>query len=353
MRRQKQMRRQFLTLMISGVALSLVSLAGCGSTSVNVASTKSPEPAPAPAVSEKQAEASSAPQKTQTPPKSEQGATQPQLAQHATQANRAEEVLRQAREALGGEAKLKEIQNFTASGSFRRVGNGQEQAGEKRIDLLMPDKFKVSDTMSLIAGIELTMVNALNGNQAWTDSRTSAGNAQVMTMRRAGNEQQNSEEQVKRLRAEFTRYMLALFLMPSPNSSIEFGGEAEAPDGRADILLLKDGNAVVARLFIDQKTHRPLMMTYRDIAMRMKTMKTTAGGSSDVDKIVKDAQSNAPVRQESDMQMRFSDYKPDKGILLPHLISITVEDKPYEEWVLKSFKINSPDLTAKKFEKGD
>jgi hypothetical protein len=219
--------------------------------------------------------------------------------------------------------------------------------------LLLPDKFKTSDTLSLIAGIELTIVSALNGNQVWTDSRSGAGNAQVMTMRRGGNEQQNSEEQVKRLRAEFTRYMLALFLMPSPNSSIEFGGEAEAPDGRADILLLKDGNAVVARLFIDQKTHRPLMMTYRDIAMRMRTMKSTAGSSGEVDKIVKDTQSNAPVRQESDMQMRFSDYKAEKGILLPHLISITVEDKPYEEWVVKSFKLNAPDLTAKKFEKGD
>jgi|GEM_PF-898977 len=344
------MRRQFLSIMITGVALGLVLLAASGSTSVNVGSTKAPEPATTPASSEKQADASSAPAKAQTQSKSEQGTRQ---AQHATESNRSEEVLRQAREALGGEARLKEIQNFTASGSFRRVSSGQEQAGERRMDLLLPDKFKISDTLSLIAGIELTIVSALNGNQAWTDSRTGAGNAQVMTIRRGDNAQQNSEEQIKRLRAEFTRYMLALFLMPSPNSSIEFGGEAEAPDGRADILLLKDGNAVVARLFIDQKTHRPLMMTYRDIAMRMKTMKSTAGGSRDVDKIVKDAQSNAPARQEADMQMHFSDYKPENGILLPHLISVTVEDKPYEEWVLKSFKINSPDVTAKKFEKGD
>src|SRR5215213_6461066 len=188
------MRRQFLSI----VALSLVSLAGCGSTSVNVSSTKPPEQAATPAVSEKQAEVSTTPAKAQT---------QPALAQetrlaHASQANRADEVLRQAREALGGEAKLKEVQNFTATGSFRRVNNGQEQSGEKRMDLLLPDKIKISDTLSLIAGIELTMVNALNGNQAWSDSRTSAGNAQVMTMRRGGNEQQNSEEQARRLRAE-------------------------------------------------------------------------------------------------------------------------------------------------------
>lgn len=342
------MRRQILSMMITGIALSLVSLAGCGSTSVNVGSTRSPEPGTTPAISEKQTEAPSVPTKAPTQPKLEESIRQ---AQHASQQNRAEEVLRQTREALGGGAKLKEVQNFTASGTFRRVNNGQEQSGEKRMELLLPDKFKISDTLSLVAGLELTIVNALNGNQAWSDSRTSAGNAQVMTMRRGGNEQQSSEEQVKNLRAEFNRYLLALFLMPPPNSLIEFGGEAEAADGRADVLVLKDASGVVAQLFIDQKTHRPLMMSYRDVALRMRTTKSTAGGSGDIDKIVKDAQTNSPVREQSDMQMRFSDYKLEKGILLPHLITITVEDKPYEEWVLKSFKINSPDLTAQKFEK--
>jgi hypothetical protein len=343
------MRRQFLSMVITGVAFSLVSLAACGSTSVNVGSTKAPEPATTPASSEKQVqEVKSVPQKTEAP-KPEPVIPQ---AQHATQSNRAEEVLRQAREALGGEAKLKEIQNLTVSGSFRRVSNGQEQSGEQRMDLLLPDRLKISQTISLIAGMELIMVNALNGDQAWTDSHTNAGNAQVM-MVRPGNEQQNNEERARRLRAELTRYMLALFLTPPTNASVEFGGEAEATDGRADVLILKEANAAVARLFVDQKTHRPLMMTYRDVAVGMKTMKSNAGGTGDVDKIVKDAQSNARVRKESDMQMRFSDYKPEKGILLPHLISVTVEDKPYEEWELKSFKVNSPDLTEKKFEKGE
>ncbi len=343
------MRRPILSMIVTGVALSLLSLAGCGSTSGSVGSARSPEPVTTPATSEKQPEAASAPatapaQTVPAPPVTKQEAA------HASQANRAEEALKKAREALGGEAKLKEIQNVTITGSFRRDNNGQDQAGEKRLDLLLPDKFKSSDTISLIAGIELTIVNALNGNQAWSDSRTNAGNAQVMTMRRGGNEQQNSEEQAKRLRAEFTRYMLALFLMPPPGATVEYGGEAEAPDGRADIVVLKEANVVIGKLFIDQKTNRPLMMTYRDVAMRMKTMKST-GGAGDVDKLTKEAQSNSPAREESDMQMHFSDYKAEKGIMLPHLITITVNDKPYEEWVLKSFKVNSPDLTAKAFEK--
>lgn len=344
------MRRQFLSMISTGVVLSLLLLAGCGSTTVSVGSTRSPEPVTSPATSEKPPETSTAPATTAAQPGSQ---TEPVIKQaaHASQTNRADDVLRKAREALGGEAKLKEVQNFTASGSFRRASGGQEQAGEKRMEMLLPDKFKMSDTIGLVAGIELTIVNALNGTQAWTDSRTNAGNAQVMTMRRGGNEQQNTEDQAKRLRAEFARYLLALFLTPPPNATVEYGGEAEAAEGRADIVVLKDANGSVARLFVDQKTHRPLMMTYRDVAVRMKTMKANAGGAGDVDKIAKDAQANQPAREESDMQMHFSDYKPEKGILLPHLITITVNDKPYEEWELKSFKVNSPDLTAKAFEK--
>ncbi len=338
------MRRKFLSIIITAIALSLVSLGGCGSKSVNVSSMRSPEQATTPAVSEKQAQASSAPTKAQTQPGLEQRAPQ---AQHAGQASRVEEVLQKAREALGGEARLKEVQNITLSGSLRR----EEQSGEKRMDLFLPDKFKISDTIGLVAGIELTIVSALNGNQAWSDARTSTGNAQVMMMDRRGNEQQNSEEQAMNLRAQFTRHMLALFLLPPPNSSVEFGGEAEAPDGRADIVVLKGANGVVGKLFIDQKTHRPLMMTYRDIASRMTTKKMNVSGAGSVDKVVKDAETNLPAREEADMQMYFSDYKPEKGILLPHLITITVNDKPYEEWVLKSFKVNSPDLTAKAFEK--
>jgi len=347
------MRRQFLLMIVTAIALGLLLLGGCGSTHVNVSSTRPPEQASTtPAVSEKQKEVSTAPTKPQAQPGPEQRAPQ---AQHASPSNRAEEVLRQAREALGGEARLKDIQNFTASGSFRRVSDEQEQSGEKRIDFLLPDKFKVSDTLSLIAGIELTIVNALNGNQSWSDARTSTGNAQVMMMSPGGNEQQNTEEPAKRLRAQFTRYMLALFLMPSPGSSIEYGGEAEAADGRADILTLEDANGNVARLFIDKNTHRPLMISYRDIPPLVRTRKSMGTASSaDIDKIAREAKTKAPPpREEADMQMHFSDYKPEKGILLPHLITITVNDKPHEEWSLKSFKVNSPDLTDKKFEKGE
>jgi hypothetical protein len=185
------MRRQFISMILTAIALSLVLLVGCGSTTVNVGSTKVPERDPSPAIAEKQTEAPAATAKAEAQPASREIARE---AQHAGQSNRAQEVLRQAREALGGEAKLKEIQNFTVSGAYRRASGGQDQSGEKRLDLLLPDKFKVSETMSLIAGIELTLVNALNGDQSWSDRRTNAGNAQVMTMRRGGNEQQNSEE---------------------------------------------------------------------------------------------------------------------------------------------------------------
>jgi hypothetical protein len=283
-------------------------------------------------------------------------ATKPQEAAPAgnAKAARAQEVLRQAREALGGEAKLKEVQSFSVSGPFRRDDGGQGQAGELRLDVFTPDKLKVSETLDLIAGIQITLVNGLNGQQAWVDSQTSGG-PQVTMMRRPGTGPQGGDGQLKSLQSELTRYLLAFLLMPPPGASVSFSyaGEAEAPEGRAEVLDVEGAAGFKARLFIDKKTHRPLLLSYRDVVRRAKTLKSsTAGGRGDINKVVQDAQSQtAAARQESDVQLHLSDYRAVQGVLLPHHLTKTVDGKPYEEWEVKEFKFNPRDLTPQKFEK--
>jgi hypothetical protein len=270
----------------------------------------------------------------------------------ADPAARAQEVLRQVREALGGEAALGAVQSFAAAGPFRRIGKDQEQSGEMRLELLMPDKLKITETLDLIAGLQLVIVNALNGDQAWMDSRSSAGNAQVMMLRRNDKGPQANDEQLKGLRANYTRYLLAFILTPKAAPSLEFSyaGEAEAQDGRADVLDVRNAAGFKARLFIDKKTRRPLMMTYRDVVMQVKTMKSSAGGA-DVNKIIKDAKAKPVEQQESDVQLYLADYRAEKGILFPRRFTKTVDGKPYEEWEVKDFKLNPRDLTAQTFEK--
>ena len=354
------MQSQFFSKVIIVIFLTPLALGACVQTALNAASPAQPSATATPASEANQTLTTAVPPQTEaqngaakalaTP--EQRAATSPLSTARAD--GRAEELLRQVRETLGGEAKLKEIRSFSASGAFRRVSNDQEQSGNMRLDLLLPDKFKESETLNLIAGIEITIVTALNGNQAWTDTQSSAGNAQVMMVHQKGNEQNNNDEQVKSLRADLTRYMLSLFLTPPPDASIQFiyGGEAEAADGRADILDLKGANGFTARLFIDKKTHRPLMMSYREVVMQMKTMKRSGGNLGDVDKIIKGAQEKTAAPKESDVELHFSDYRAEKGISLPHVIAKTVNGQPFEEWVVGNFKLNPPELSSQKFEKG-
>ncbi|MGH9847929.1 MAG: hypothetical protein ACREEM_55290, partial [Blastocatellia bacterium] len=60
---------------------------------------------------------------------------------------KAEAVLKQAREAIGGEKKLKELQSLTANGSMRQSFGERQTEGELQIDLMMPDKIMTTVAM--------------------------------------------------------------------------------------------------------------------------------------------------------------------------------------------------------------
>ena len=79
-------------------------------------------------------------------------------------------------------------------------------------------------------------------------------------------------------RADLARFTLA-FLLTSPSAmplEYTYGGEAEAEDGKADVVDAKGPGSFAARLFFDKRTHRPLMLSYRGAAPRM-VMQTQRG----------------------------------------------------------------------------
>ncbi|PYT02736.1 MAG: hypothetical protein DMF60_20505 [Acidobacteria bacterium] len=267
-----------------------------------------------------------------------------------TSVDRAMELLNQARAALGGEAAIKGVQSLSIAGKLRRVTDNQDQSGEIKLDILLPDKLKKTETVNLIAGIELTLVTTLNGDQAWKDSKSSSpGNAQVTIMRPGGQGQQPVAAQ--EVRAELARHLLALLLTPPSSFPMEYSyaGDAEAPDGKADVVDAKGPAGFAARLFLDKKTHRPLMLSYRGLVGRVSTMRAS-GDRSDIDKLVKEAQANA-VKQEAEIQLHFSDYRVVDGILLPHHMTRAANGKISEEWEITKFKINPQGLRADRFQK--
>ncbi len=271
--------------------------------------------------------------------------------------DRAQELVRQARAAIGGEQALGTVRSLSLVGKLRR----DDKSGEIKLDLLLPDKFKKTETISLIADIEATFTSALNGDQAWNDSSTSNGGGGSVrvnsrSVRPADGAQATRGQQ---LRFEYARQLIALFLTSNSAFPVEFtyAGEAQAKDGRADVLDAKGPDGFQARLFLDKATHRPLMMKYRGMIPRTTVNTQTAQTRSqeDLEKIIKDAkegrgQTRGGARQEGDLDVYFSDYRAVNGIMLPHRISKAINGKMGEEWEIKKYKINPP-LTAQDFEK--
>ena len=277
-------------------------------------------------------------------------------------AARAQELLTQARNALGGDAKFKAVQSLSCAGKFRRILGQQmpEMAGDFEMDFLLPDKFKKTENMSMMGGAaEITRIEGFNGEQMFEDSSSSGGG--MIVMRRPGSDDPKMQAaRLRSLKTDTTRTLLAFLLSAPQSSGIEFSyaGEAEAPEGKADIIEAKSADGFAARLFLDQKTHQPLMLAYRGIAQRMVMRTMQAGNREEAEKEAKEAEKHANEeatkaqqnRQEVDVQVYFTDYRSVDGIMLPHKISRSTNGEVNEEWELTKFKINPP-LKAEKFKK--
>src|SRR5262249_49048323 len=85
---------------------------------------------------------------------------------------RAQEILKQAREALGGEANLTALKSLQAQGNFKGAMLGRAVQGNFKVELLMPDKFMRTATVSM-GPMEMTRAEIINGDQTWFDMKRS------------------------------------------------------------------------------------------------------------------------------------------------------------------------------------
>ena len=275
--------------------------------------------------------------------------------------SRAEEVLKQAREAVGGE-RLQKIEGLYINGQYRRAFGDRQMAGDREISISLPDKYLVEDSMNP-GGMSTSMVNTrgLNGERAWSGS--SGGGSMIIRMGGPGGAQLTPEQmeaaQRQMYQAEFSRYLLAMILMPPASMQVEFkyAGESDVEDMPADVVDVTGPNQFSVRLFFDKKTHLPLLLSYRGPKPRMLTM-TRQGGARNPDDIKKAReeaekklqQEGPPVREEVDFFIRLTDHKKVDGVMLPHKFTFLTENEVSEEFEISKYQVN-PQFKADKFQK--
>src|SRR5687768_8543853 len=179
--------------------------------------------------------------------------------------SRAEEVLKQAREAIGGEERLQKLEGLHINGQYRRVMGDRQMAGDREISILLPNKYLIEDAMSM-GGMSTSIINTrgLNGERAWSGS-SGGGNMIIRFGSGPGGAQLTPEQmeaaQRRMYQAEFSRYLLATILTPSFPVEYKYAGESDVEDAPADVIDVTGPDKFSARIFFDKKTHLPLVLS--------------------------------------------------------------------------------------------
>src|SRR6476646_10406486 len=89
---------------------------------------------------------------------------------------RAQEILKQARQAIGGDEQLQKIQSLGIKGRYTRTFGDRQMGGDREISILLPNKYLVEDAMNT-GGLSTAMINtrALDGDKAWSGNSGGGG----------------------------------------------------------------------------------------------------------------------------------------------------------------------------------
>lgn len=302
--------------------------------------------------------------------------------------DQAADVMKQAREALGGE-KLEQIKALTLEGPFVREMGNRQVSGTVSLTLQLPDHMHRLEDTELMGGMSMERTSVLAGSTSWEDMQNRGGmggGMQIVT--RMGppgqelNPQQIEEARLRRMRTEFNRYLLAFLgggaLTPT------YVAVAEAPDGKADVVEVKNDAGQAVRLFIDQQTHLPLMLQYQEVRPRINMMgpggpggpgmRRGPGGAGpgglppgaggpppgagqgpppgdrpNPDELRRRLESMPPPTP-SQVSLYLGDFKRVDGVMLPHRLSQAIDGKTVEEWTIEKVRVN-PSIKSELFER--
>ena len=276
---------------------------------------------------------------------------------------RAQEILKQARQAIGGDEQLQKIQGLEIKGRYMRTFGDRQMGGDREISILLPNKYLVEDAMNA-GGLSTAMINTrgLDGEKAWSGN-SGGGGGMVFRIGGPGGQQVSAEQMEAMQRriytAEFSRYLLAMILTPPPSLAVEYkyAGESDVEDTQADVIDVSGPDNFSVRVFFDKKSHIPLLLSYRGPKPRIMTMTRQAGSGSkpeDIAKAREDAEkkmhAEAPVPEEVDFYIRLTDHKKVGGLMLPHKLTFLTENEVSEEFEISKYQLN-PQFKADRFEK--
>ena len=227
--------------------------------------------------------------------------------------------------ALGGAERLRSARSLSMTGTFRRAFPDQDRSGAYEVYFMAPDKLKLIESAQATDEVQFILTHTLSKNDSW--SRTDVVTSGLKL--KAGSPQSNSPNTRKQFRAHFTPHLLP-FLLAAPE--LEF-----QPDEQPFVFHFRGPDDLAGRVVLDPRTYLPASMSYRGrpplIVIDVSNPREEEGTPA----------------SETEIQVHFSDYRSEDGMLLPHRIRVESRGKFLEEFVLTTCRINPEDVTTKAF----
>jgi hypothetical protein len=297
-----------------------------------------------------------------------------------TAQDKATEVLAAAHKALG-DKKLDALKTLSVEATLQRNVGERQMSSDIELLLELPDKYVRSDTPTG-GGFVIGGTTGFNGDKAILPTNTAPAMGGGMIIRMGGpggvfstnpgekptpeQQEQMNRTMLRNARVELSRLMLGWFAMahPSINAQFTYAGEAESPDGKAHVIDVKGSEGFAARLFIDEQTNLPLMVTYQAPQPRMMTFGGPAGRMGgalghqltdeerkkireDAEKQIQELQKQPPTMV--DYTLFVDDWRSVDGVKFPHSLRRASAGTTNEEWTVSRVKVN-PKIDPKKFE---
>jgi hypothetical protein len=308
----------------------------------------------------------------------------------AQQSGDVDKIVASARAALGGDKKLTSLKTFAATGQAVRVVNGASSApGDTEVAFELPDKFMKKEQLATMGNVVITRTSGFNGEapiNVIDQPPAMAGSIQIRfgpgtAPGETPTPEQQEEQRQKQLlagRQDFARLTLGMLLTSLSTYPLQFtyAGQAESPDGKADVVEVQGEGGFAARLFIDAATHLPLMVSWMAKEPIMITNTISRGGPGappagggnvmigaptghgtqtpeEREKMMKQledqrrqAEANARVVE---YRLYYGDYRDVDGVKVPFHLQRSIDGKPTEDVTLEKVKINAK-IDPKKFE---
>ncbi len=290
---------------------------------------------------------------------------------------RALEIMRLARQAIGGEANIKTMQALTikgkASKTFDFDNNARLERGDWELNLQLPNKISKMlkiETENIVGGAtnqtferKVDVVIVKKDGEVITEDvqgdspqkviivkKDEGGN--VITEDIVGTENAPRIVRGERVNAEshqrndFFRTMMSLFLT-TPNgvdAEYTFVGEQNVDGTNCEIVQVNSGAASV-KLFINKSTHLPVMMSYTDAKPMIFTF--TAKQDNPNENQVQKVTVNRAEMPTGEFQVKFSDYRTVNGVQLPYKWTQTIDNKADETIEVSSYELNPANIADK------